>query len=394
MKAFVITPYKKPFIEIYNNILRPAIERAKLTSIIAKDEPFSGPIPEKILEFIREANVCVADLTETNPNVMYEVAVAHSLQKPVVLITQGEPETLPFDIRHHRVIRYTLTSEGLRELSQGLFQTLQATLEFGESPTKLLKQMLVPSSLGNREGPYIVAASPLSYREANRSRGGWKERPIGTYADHIGVRGLMQSFGLIYGTHRLPEYLDPDDFDDEVFEDPKRPGHFYSIASPKANRLTGLMMKHFFKNRQPKWEFKPHPESSDLRNPKLLIRLDGEPYKLAPRESGGRLIWDYGLVIRGPHPFDSSYMLMILAGRSARGTEACCLAATDPECLQKLSKRFEEEHIDLDNHKHAFCAVVSICTMKKKNKDGSLKLDPSLGPDKETFRVEGLSVYK
>ena len=394
MQAFVIIPYKGSFIDIYERALRPAVEHANLESVIAKDEWFTGPISEKIFQFIKESTVCIADLTEANPNVMYEVALAHSFGKPVVLITQGEPEAIPFDIRNHRVIKYTPTEEGFKFLSQRLTKTLETTLEFGESPTELLKQMLVPPSLSYREGPYVIAASPLSYREAYKTRGGWKERPLGTYADHVGVRGLMQSFGLIYGIHRLPEFLDPDDFDDEVFMDSQHPCHIYSIASPKANQLTGMMMKCFFRDREPKWEFKPDPESTNLRNPKLLIRLNGKPYEPVPRESGGRLVWDYGLVIRGPHPFDPSYMFMALAGRSSRGTEACSMAATNLECLQRLNKSLKEENVDLSNHKQAFCAVVSVCAMKSKGEDGRLKPDQRLGPDPKSFRVEGLSVYK
>jgi len=87
-------------------------------------------------------------------------------------------------------------------------------------------------------------------------------------------------------------------------------------------------------------------------------------------------------------------MLMILAGRAARGTEACCLAATDPECLRKLSSCLADEKVDLHNYRDAFCAVVSICAKKKRDENGKWELDPSLGPDSSTFRVEDLSVYK
>ena len=374
-------PYKEPYEGIYRNVTSRAIEKCGLESVIVKDVVFTGPIADKISKLIIESSVCIADLTEANPNVMYEVGIALSLAKPVVFITQGEIISIPFDIRHHRIVKYEVGNIGLEKLYSDLVSTLSATLEFGDSPTKLVRQMLVPSSLGDKDGLYIVAASPLSYREAFRSRGGWKERPLGTYSDHIGIRGLMQSFGSIFGLHRLPELLDPDDFDDEALA---VPSHLYSIASPKANRLTGLIMEQFFEKREPKWEFKPDPESRDLRNPKLLIRLKGKPYKPVNTIKGGRLVWDFGLIIRGPHPIDSNYVFMVLAGRSSRGTEASCLAATDPECIGKLNKVIKENSMDLDNHKNAFCAVVSITAIDNESR---------FGPDKASFRIEDFTKY-
>ena len=158
-----------------------AIEKCGLDSVIVKDIHFTGPISDKIDMLIAEASVCIADLTDANPNVMYEVGIALTREKPVVFITQGEIRSIPFDIRHHRIVKYEVGSIGLQELYSNLVSTVSATLEFGGSPTELVRQMLVPSSLGDKDGLYIVAASPLSYREAFRSKGGWKERPLGTH---------------------------------------------------------------------------------------------------------------------------------------------------------------------------------------------------------------------
>jgi hypothetical protein len=227
----------------------------------------------------------------------------------------------------------------------------------------------------------------LSYREAFRSRGGWKERPLGTYADHLGIRNLMQAFGLIFGLDRLPELLDPDDFDDEPLN---RSAHFYSIASPKANRLSGRLMRDFFEGKVPRWDFRPDTDSESLRNPKLVLRIDERVYEPVRTRTCDRLAWDFGVVLRAPLPRDPSCMFVVLAGRSARGTEACCLAATAPACLRRLAARLEEEGVDLDNHRHGFCAVVSIAAMESKPGSGP---DARLPADEGTFRVEDLSTY-
>jgi hypothetical protein len=54
---------------------------------------------------INSAKVLVAELSTRNPNVFYELGLAHALQKPVVLISSNEAD-VPSDLRHIRVIYY------------------------------------------------------------------------------------------------------------------------------------------------------------------------------------------------------------------------------------------------------------------------------------------------
>src|SRR5207244_1185197 len=127
-----------------------------------------GRVITRINELISESSLCIADITGANANVMFEVATAVSLHKPVMFITQGGFAEIPFDIREHRVVTYVYSEAGLRELKDRIAVTIRASLKVGGSPMQALKQMLLPSSLSNSDGPYVVAASPLSYREALR----------------------------------------------------------------------------------------------------------------------------------------------------------------------------------------------------------------------------------
>lgn len=49
----------------------------------------------------------IAELTLRNPNVYYELGIAHALKKPVVLVCSNE-EDVPFDLKHIRVIYYNI----------------------------------------------------------------------------------------------------------------------------------------------------------------------------------------------------------------------------------------------------------------------------------------------
>ena len=89
----------------YQDIYIPAIKEAGFEPARA-DELFStGSVVEQIWEQIKKAKVLLADLTDKNPNVFYELGLAHAAKKPVIF-TASKVEDVPFDLRHLRVIIY------------------------------------------------------------------------------------------------------------------------------------------------------------------------------------------------------------------------------------------------------------------------------------------------
>ncbi|MDP8209143.1 MAG: hypothetical protein P9L92_20945 [Candidatus Electryonea clarkiae] len=104
--CFVMMPFAEPHGSYYTKIYEPAILKAGLRPLRADDEIFStGKIIDQIWSGINNAKVLVAELTTRNPNVFYELGLAHALKKPVVLISANEPD-VPFDLKHIRVIYY------------------------------------------------------------------------------------------------------------------------------------------------------------------------------------------------------------------------------------------------------------------------------------------------
>src|SRR5205085_12232648 len=99
-------PMSSPLGTYYDAILNPAIEKTGLTPIRADAEIFAtGKIMDQVWRGIGQATVLVAELTSKNPNVFYELGLAHALRKPVVLVSSNEDD-VPFDLRHIRVILY------------------------------------------------------------------------------------------------------------------------------------------------------------------------------------------------------------------------------------------------------------------------------------------------
>lgn len=104
--CFVMQPFDGTLGTYYESIFKPAIQQAGLTPLRADDDIFAtGKIIDQVWRGIRQATVLVAELTSKNPNVFYELGLAHALQKPVVLVSSNEDD-VPFDLRHIRVILY------------------------------------------------------------------------------------------------------------------------------------------------------------------------------------------------------------------------------------------------------------------------------------------------
>jgi hypothetical protein len=103
--CFVMMPFAEPLSGYYATICRQ-LKKAGLTAVRADTEIFgTGKIIDQIWAGINRAKVLVAELTGRNPNVLYELGLAHALHKPVVLISSNEGD-VPFDVRHVRVIYY------------------------------------------------------------------------------------------------------------------------------------------------------------------------------------------------------------------------------------------------------------------------------------------------
>lgn len=107
--CFVMMPFAKPIGDYYSKIYEPAIIKAGLKPIRADNDIFgTGKIVDQIWSGITTAKVLVTELTGRNPNVFYELGLAHALKKPVVLICSNEQD-VPFDLKHIRVIYYDMT---------------------------------------------------------------------------------------------------------------------------------------------------------------------------------------------------------------------------------------------------------------------------------------------
>lgn len=103
--CFTVMPFGGWFDKYYSQIYKPAIERAGFIPKRADDLSRPGTIINDIWQYTQNAKIILADLTGRNPNVFYELGLAHSLAKPAVLVAESISD-VPFDLRSLRVIEY------------------------------------------------------------------------------------------------------------------------------------------------------------------------------------------------------------------------------------------------------------------------------------------------
>lgn len=130
--AFVLMPFTDELTEIYNAFIKPTIEHEKFGLVCrrADDIKSNRAIIQDIWKSVCEARVILADLSGLNPNVMYELGIAHTLGKETVLIYQrGGDVKFPFDLAHIRRIEYNNDAVGGKKLVDELGETLASILD-------------------------------------------------------------------------------------------------------------------------------------------------------------------------------------------------------------------------------------------------------------------------
>ena len=115
-------PFSPGFQPVYEAI-QGGCDDARLRCLRADDIWEDATIIQDIFTLILKSHIVIADLTGRNPNVMYEIGIAHTLGKLVVPISQSMDD-VPFDIRHHRALQYFPNQQGYGDLRAQLAKKL------------------------------------------------------------------------------------------------------------------------------------------------------------------------------------------------------------------------------------------------------------------------------
>ena len=142
--AFVIMPFDEEFKPIYKRFIKPVLEETGYKVKRADDIESQRNILRDILEGIHSSDLIVADLTTSNPNVFYELGLAHALGKSAILVTQSI-EDVPFDLHSYRLLKYSTHFDEIdnarEQLAQKVKASLKGTIPFGTPVTDFLQGM-------------------------------------------------------------------------------------------------------------------------------------------------------------------------------------------------------------------------------------------------------------
>ena len=171
------TETRKHADQLLSHIITPALSECGITNVERADRiESSGTITTEIVARLNEADIVVADLSEANANVYYELAIRHLIRKPFAqLIREGEE--MPFDVSGIRTIRFDLGDlDSAAAAKEQLRSTVEAELKKSaeqiETPfTIAMDSLALRRTSGGESSPeFVEVARALSRLEDTQRR--------------------------------------------------------------------------------------------------------------------------------------------------------------------------------------------------------------------------------
>lgn len=119
--VFVIMPFRDNFNYLYHTYIQKVCKKINLTCLRGDDLYTSKSIMQDVWSLIYNSKIVIADCTNKNPNVMYELGIAHALGKNTILLTQ-DINDIPFDLQHLRYIQYEYTPQSIEQIEAKLLE--------------------------------------------------------------------------------------------------------------------------------------------------------------------------------------------------------------------------------------------------------------------------------
>lgn len=140
-KCFVIAPIgvvgsttRRKSDQVFKHIISNAITPLGYKAVRADHIQEPGIITSQIIQEIVDAPLVIADLSERNPNVFYELAIRHVTRKPLIsMISSGEP--IPFDVQATRIIQYDLSDlDTVDQAREAIAKQVESMMEENYTP--------------------------------------------------------------------------------------------------------------------------------------------------------------------------------------------------------------------------------------------------------------------
>jgi hypothetical protein len=123
--CFVAMPFDPSFNDVFHYGVKPVVERHNLRCVRIDREVFVGSVRSWIHQQIDDAYIVIADMSDANPNVYYEVGYAQRANKPTILTCSVE-SLLEFNVRGTHCLFYRDIVDLERQLLSELTGLLRA----------------------------------------------------------------------------------------------------------------------------------------------------------------------------------------------------------------------------------------------------------------------------
>lgn len=142
-KCFVIMPFSSTescsetqWLDIFENTIKPAVVESGFNYTCFRASLVIGNIIKDILDNLYTADVVIADLTDKNANVFYELGVRHALKDATILISQ-DIKHIPFDIKDYATLIYDWKTKFGREEFKKKIKEILSVIEGGDNEDKV-----------------------------------------------------------------------------------------------------------------------------------------------------------------------------------------------------------------------------------------------------------------
>lgn len=122
------TPERKTADEKLNHFFKPVLEKLDYDPIRADQEEIPGSISRSIVERIINSEMVIADISDQNPNVFYEIAIRNAVKKPIIIIRSPDQKP-PFDIQDKRAIAVDMSKP---DIWRPAMDKLEKQIKFAE----------------------------------------------------------------------------------------------------------------------------------------------------------------------------------------------------------------------------------------------------------------------
>lgn len=148
-RVFVIMPFSPDFDDVWNGGIKRACLENDSAALRVDQVNLSSWITDDVEEYIKKSYVVIADVTGSNPNVMFELgyALAKSKDPIIIMQTQGS-DKVPFDISGMRRIEYEDSWQGIEQLAKDLKKYLVMTFS-KQKKRKTRKKTAAASAAAN-----------------------------------------------------------------------------------------------------------------------------------------------------------------------------------------------------------------------------------------------------